>query len=179
MPPRTGPRRRRRAKQAALPQRHFTIVHGAAWIDAVDAHRIELEGGHLVLRDHDDAIIQIVAPGRWQEIRQVTAANPAVYSGTDLEETDNAPGSGATDERIDSMQREEAILTPPTDPAVTSGTSEVTRGIAREQEDRRFVPSSPEEAQRILMEIERRLSPTYQDPPDASSQPPAALRPKE
>ena len=160
MPPRTGPRAKRRPKIGA--PRHFTIVHGAAWTAVAIAHRIELDGGHLVLRDQHDAIIWIVAAGRWQEIR------PTVMADIPYPED-------AGKDRIDSMSREQATLTNENDPAIPSEPRivEVDTTLApKREEDRRFVPSSPEEAQRILMEIERRLAPDYQDPPDVPNAPP-------
>ena len=188
MPPRTGPRRKRRAKQAALPERHFTVVRGlrspeddtsgagrgagysavSAHSELATAHRIELDAGHLVLRDAHDTIVHIIAPGEWREARQVTAANPADYSGTDL---------------LPEVLREP--LPENREP------TEVTRGVdepepvpragdfiplTQEEADRRFVPSSPEEAQRILRELHRRLAPDYQDPPDCQSDAPPAPR---
>jgi hypothetical protein len=153
MPPRTGPRRRKRVRQAPLPERHFTIVHGAAWVDAVTAHRIELDDGHLVLRDQDDAIVHIVARGHWQEIR------PGITAADLLPEVLREP-----EPTFNPETREQATLAGENDPLIPP------------EEDKRFAPSSPEEAQRILMEIHRRISPDHQDPPDAAT-PPA--RPKE
>ena len=163
MPPRTGPRRRKRVKPS--PARHFAIVlcddDPVGALDRLEiAHAIDLDHGHLVLRDEHGAIVRIVAAGEWREARQVTAANPADYSGTDL--------------------LPEVIRGPEPEPteAPTGGarTVEFDTVLARPEEDQRFVPSSPEEAQRILMEIERRLKPDYQDPPDCASDAPPAPR---
>jgi len=169
MPPRTGPRSKRRTKASA--PRHLTIIHTSTWLpDTVIAHSVELDAGHLVLRDQNDAVSRIVAAGEWREIRPTVMADIPYPEDADRD-------------RIDSMQREEATLTNENAPAIPT---EVTRGAEPRtvefdtvrapirEEESRFVPSSPEEAQRILMEIERRLAPDYQDPPDDA--PPTPLR---
>jgi len=161
MPPRTGPRRKRRPKAGA--PRHFTIIRDEANTLAI-AHRVELDDGNLVLRDANDAIAWIIARGEWCEIR------PAVMADIPYPED-------ADRDRIDSMQREQATLTNENDPALGIGPRTVEFDTVRapiREEAERFVPSSPEEAQRILMEIERRLAPDYQDPPEDA--PPTPLR---
>ena len=149
MPPRTGPRRRKRIKQAPAAARHFVIVRTDD-TTLVTAHRIELDDGCLILRDEHDAIAWIVAAGDWCEIR------PTVIGDLPL------PGSKPANEFFD----EPAESAPPR-------IVEVDTVLARPEEER-FFPSSPEEARRILMEIERRLAPDYQDPPDCASDAPPA-----
>jgi len=155
MPPRTGPRAKRRPKIGA--PRHFVIIHTSTWMpDLVTAHRLELSEGNLVLHDHNDAIGRILARGEWREIR------PATMADMELPAPPNEP-----DER-----REQATLTNENDPAIPK--APIREEGLRSSEEARFVPSSPEEAQRILMEIERRLAPDYQDPPEDA--PPTPLR---
>lgn len=145
MPPRTGPRRKKRQKPT--PACHFTIIHTSTWLpDPVIAHRVELDDGHLVLRDESDAITRIIASGEWREIR------PAMV--------DDLPLPPEPDEED---SREQATLVGEADLAIPP------------EEDRRFVPASPEEAQRILMELNRRQGTDHAAPPSPAD----PARPKE
>jgi hypothetical protein len=154
MPPRTGPRRKKRSRSTpTTAPRHFAVIRTSDEVgDIVVAHRVELNDGNLVFRDQNDAISHILAEGEWRDV------HPASVADMPLE----------PDEPDEEMSREQATLVgehdlviPPEEPPA---------------EDRRFVPSSPEEAQRILMEMQRRLKP--QPDPDAPP-PPAPPRDKE
>ena len=163
MPPRTGPRRKRRVKAAPpLLPRHFAILRVDHTIEPVFVLSVELDDGHLVLRNQAGAIEQIVARGQWREIRplggpaQAEKPAPSTFANP-------TPGEALRAFEAATESREQATLTNENDLAFPPDPPE------------RFVPNSPEEAQRILLEIERRLAPDYQDPPEDA--PPVAPTP--
>jgi len=180
MPPRTGPRRKRRVKAAPpLPARSFELLYSNDFIEMTSAHTVALNESNLVFSDHDGAITRIIARGHWRECHEVTAADllPEVLREPAGDQPDRAvsdtprPAEAVADPACPpsegaSVTRSPAL--PDGYPAVVSGT--VIRAIP-EDANYRFVPSSPEEAQRVLMELHRRIAPDYQDPPDEA--PPA------
>lgn len=153
MPPRTGPRRKRRKASPPAPLRYFVVVFDDGTNDVVIANRLEIADSNLVLHDANDAIFRIVARGEWREIRPATL--------TDLPLPPEP--EPADDEDSEEMSREQATLANQADPMIPP------------EEDRRFAPSSPEEAQRILMEQNRRQGNPDHAAPAASTPP----RPKE
>ena len=171
MPPRTGPRRKKRVKQAPAAPRHFALSRADddepdAVSREVIAHSLELDAGHLVFRNHDGAISRIIAPGEWREINSFTEVTRGVV-------TDNRAVTSATVATAEPLpeNREQATLASEGDLVIPP---EHTLKQEMPEEDRRFVPASPEEAQRILRELHRRIAPDYQDPPDAAPPAPPA-----
>ena len=139
MPPRTGPRRKKRTpRQAAVPLRRYCIIRNHDGDDdIIVAWRVELVDGNLVFRDDTDAVTHILAEGEWRDVHPATADDlPLPAEIVEPDETD-----------IDES-REQATLV-----------GEADLVLPKEEPESRFVPSSPEEAQRILMEMERRLKP--------------------
>jgi len=158
MPPRTGPRRKKgRPKQTA--PRHFAIIRVDDATDLVVAHAVELDDRNLVLRDENGAACHIIADGEWREIRPATIGD---LPGSRPTATLPAEFAESAESAESAEGENEPVI--PTEPPLAG----VDRQVAVTSDP--FVPSSPEEAQRILMELRRRLNP--QDPDAPSVAPP-------
>jgi hypothetical protein len=159
MPPRTGPRRKKRQKATPpTAARHFAIIRNHDGDDdIVVAHRVELDDGHLIFRDHADAITHILAEGEWRDVHPATIGDmPVPLTTAGLPPDEPANEFPDADE-----SREQATLV---------GEADLVLQEAR-------VPSSAEEAQRILMEQTRRQPDTDHAPTTPPL--PGIPRPKE
>ena len=169
MPPRTGPRRRKRLKPSPPPllPRHFTIIRSDHTIDPVFVPSVELADGCLVLRNQAGAVEQIIANGQWREIRPTAMAGMADMT---------LPAEVVRDAPPDEPDGNREQATVPLYPAGLVNENDPVFQPARKEAEAegRFVPSSPEEAQRILMELHRRIAPDYQDPLEAPADSAAA-----